>query len=59
MGVVTHDHVPYACACVLLLVAQRDPNSACTRTMAMGFFFGVECGHKVTMSCLCKENHTS
>ena len=35
MGVVMHDHIPYARACVL--VAQRDPTSA--YTMAMGFFF--------------------
>ena len=30
VGVVTHDHVPYARACVRVLVA---PTSACTRTI--------------------------
>ena len=56
MGVGTHAHVPYARACVRVLVA---PTSACTRTiidsilpiiiiMAMGFF-RVKCGHKATL----------
>ena len=36
-------------------IAQRDPTSACTRTMAMGFF-REECGHKAKLhACVLKS----